>query len=205
MHITIPCGEWRLEGVLAERTDTDRAAVICHPHPLYGGNMNNPVVRAIEDGFQRAGLATLRFNFRGVGESTGSYGAGIGEADDLRAAAAWILDYTGAEALSVAGYSFGAMVVLRAGGGIAQADRLVAVAPPLSFFDLGGLNLGAMSKLFIVGDRDQYCDAGELARQLIDVPEPARSVVVAGADHFLFGYEAEIRAIVAESEAKEER
>src|SRR5512147_2564415 len=113
MHVTVASGDWQLEGILTESPGSRRAAVICHPHPLYGGNMNNPVVRALEAGLQDAGLATLRFNFRGVGESTGAYGGGVGEADDLRAAVTWMIENAGAQAVAVAGYSFGAMVVLR--------------------------------------------------------------------------------------------
>jgi alpha/beta superfamily hydrolase len=198
MHLVFPSAEWQLEGVLTESSGSTRGAVICHPHPLYGGNMNNPVVRAVEDGLQRAGYSTLRFNFRGTGESTGSYAGGVGEGDDLRAAVACMVDKTGVEQVAIAGYSFGAMVTLQAGPSIAAGSHLIVVAPPLSFFKLSDLKLGAVPKLFIVGDGDQYCDAAELVEQLSCVPEPKKSVVLGGADHFLYGHETAIRAAVAE-------
>ncbi len=198
MHLVFPSAEWQLECVLTETSGSMRAAVICHPHPLYGGNMNNPVVRAVEDGLQAAGYSTLRFNFRGTGESTGSYTGGPGECDDLRAAVACMIDKIGVGKVAVAGYSFGAMVTLQAGPSVPTVSHLIAVAPPLSFFKLRDLKLDAVPKLFIVGDRDQYCDAVELVEQLSSVPEPKKSVVFGGADHFLFGYESAIGAAVAE-------
>ena len=79
MHVTFPSADLTLEGHLTLPPGATRAGVICHPHPQYGGDMHNPVVGAIEAGLQRAGFATLRFNFRGVGRSTGAYDGGSGE------------------------------------------------------------------------------------------------------------------------------
>jgi alpha/beta superfamily hydrolase len=205
MHVVFASGERQLEGVLHAIPGSRRAGVVCHPHPLYGGNMNNPVVRAVEEGLQRAGYSTLRFNFRGTGESTGSYSGGIGEGDDLRAAGAYLLDKTGAEQVALAGYSFGAMVILQTGPSLPAMSRLVAVAPPLSFLNLGNLQLGRVPKLFIVGDQDQYCSANELADQLAGVPEPKKSVVLGGADHFLYRHETAIRAAVTDFAVQAER
>jgi alpha/beta superfamily hydrolase len=204
MNITFSSGEWQLEGVLEEANDSDRAAVICHPHPLYGGSMHNPVVRAVEAGVRKAGVTALRFNFRGVGDSTGAYGGGIGEADDLLAAVNWLIENERARRITAAGYSFGAMVILRAGATAAHVDRLIAVAPPLSFFDLGTLSTCTKPKLFIAGDRDQYCPITELNRQLTGVAEPKKSVIFDGADHFLYGHEAGITGAVAEFETTDE-
>lgn len=205
MHVVFPSDEWQLEGVLTAASPSRGAAVICHPHPLYGGNMNNPVVRALEEGLQRGGYSTLRFNFRGTGESTGTYAGGVGEGKDLHAAVGCLLERTGASEVVVAGYSFGAMVALQAGPSIPTTSRLIAVAPPLSFFSLAGLSLGAIPKLFIVGDQDQHCSATELIEQLSHVPEPKKSVVLGGADHFLFGQEPAIRDAVAEFVATDGR
>lgn len=198
MHVVFPSAEWQLEGVLTQVPGSRRGAVICHPHPLYGGNMNNPVVRALEESLQRAGRSTLRFNFRGTGESTGTFGGGVGECDDLRAAAAYLTESAAVDDLTGAGYSFGAMVALQGGSSLPAISTLIAVAPPLSLFKLTNLKLGAVRKLFIVGDGDQYCSAAELIDQLAGVTEPKKSVVLGGADHFLFGHEAAIREAVAE-------
>jgi alpha/beta superfamily hydrolase len=197
MHVIIPAGQWQLEGVLTESPRSERGAVICHPHPLYGGNMNNPVVRAVEEGLQRAGCSTLRFNFRGTGESTGSYGGGVGEGDDLRRRG--LLDrQDGCQGRCCS------RLLVRCDGDPANRSvdtndvALDRRRAPLSFFSLGSLQLGGVPKLFVVGDQDQYCSAAELVEQLGGVPEPKKSVILGGADHFLYGHEAAIRAAVAE-------
>ena len=108
-------GEERLEGMLREGAGKG-AAVICHPHPLYGGSMWNNVVDALESGFFQAGFTTLKFNFRGVGGSTGRYDGGAGEMRDAAAACLFLKEHTGrSEGLVLAGYSFGAWVCARAG------------------------------------------------------------------------------------------
>lgn len=160
--------------------------------------MGHPVVRALETGLQTAGLTTLRFNFRGVGESSGTYGGGNGEADDLRAAVAYLIATAGVGRVTVAGYSFGAMVILRAGPAMPEVERVIAVAPPLSFFDLKELSGCTKPKLFIVGDCDQYCKIDELDRQLALVGDPKQRRILAGADHFLYGDEPAIATAVAD-------
>jgi alpha/beta superfamily hydrolase len=169
---------------------------------LYGGNMNNPVVRALETGLQRAGRTTLRFNFRGAGGSTGAFAGGSGEADDLRAAVGHLIKTAGVKEVAVAGYSFGAMVTLRAAPALAEVDRFIAVAPPLSFFDLGELATCSKPKLFIAGDRDQYCSVTDVNRQLAVVGDPKQLRILAGADHFLYGDEPEIAAAAADFAAR---
>lgn len=197
MHVEFVSGDCRLEGVLTAASDPQGGAVICHPHPLYGGNMNNPIVRALESGLQRAERTTLRFNFRGVGESTGSYTGGSGEAEDLRAAVSHLTEAMEIERVTLAGYSFGAMVVLQAGPSLEVVDRLIAIAPPLSLFSLESLTACGKPKLFIVGDRDQYCDVAELDRQVAAMSEPKQQCVLSGADHFLLGHESDVAWAVA--------
>ena len=195
MTIAIPCGDLRLEGILQPGRGAG-VAVICHPHPQYGGDMHNPVVLALADGLQHAGCTTLRFNFRGVGRSTGHYGGGRGEQDDARAALEYLTAHTGAVHTIVAGYSFGAAVALAVGAAAAPVDALVAVAPPLAMSGLDGLGACTASKLFLVGDADQFCPVAALETALRRVPPPTQIRVLRGADHFLFGYEAEIAAAV---------
>src|SRR5262245_47291491 len=114
-RVIIRTHDLRLEGMLAVSSGAIAAVVICHPHPQYGGDMDNSIVRLVADHLQQAGVATLRFNFRGVGDSEGRYGAGVGEADDARAAVALLRERARVSQVTLAGYSFGAMVALRAG------------------------------------------------------------------------------------------
>jgi hypothetical protein len=158
--------------------------------------MDNPVVRTVEAALLQSDFATLRFNFRGTGRSTGAYGGGIGEQDDVRAAVAYLQEHSGVSFVTVTGYSFGAMVALQAGANLASVDRLIAVATPLAFIDLAFLAACRKPKLFIVGDRDQYCSIDELTRQLVNVPDPKTQCILAGADHFFYGQESAITAAI---------
>jgi uncharacterized protein len=151
--------------------------------------MHNGVIRVLADVFKAAGMVTLRFNFRGVGRSTGVYGGGIGEVDDAQAAARYARERSGATALTMVGYSFGAMVALHAGQALNDVERLIAVAPPLIFGDLSFLAGCEKEKVFIVGSSDQYCPVQLLREQLERLPDPKTTRVIAGADHFLFGHE----------------
>ena len=190
MRVTFSSGPLRLEGHLTLPAAATRGAVVCHPHPQYGGDMDNSVVIALARVLADTGHATLRFNFRGVGASDGSYAGGIGEAEDAYAAVSYVGERAGVQAVTLAGYSFGAMVALHAGVCLPAVDRLIAVAPPLSFFDLTGLAACTKDKLFIVGDADQYCGMAQLAQQLAHVAEPKTQRIISGADHSFLGHEA---------------
>jgi alpha/beta superfamily hydrolase len=125
-------GRLRLEGRLWLASGP-WATIITHPHPLYGGELDNPVVVALADAYQRLGYSTLRFNFRGVGASAGDYDDGRGERDDLRAAAAF-LDAAGKTVTDLAGYSFGAWINLGLDPPLpAGVRRQLLVAPPLAY------------------------------------------------------------------------
>jgi len=188
-------GDIRLQGILQLTSAGTPApgAVICHPHPMYGGAMDNNVVMAIARALQETGHSTLRFNFRGVGRSEGRYADGVGEIDDVRAA----LDFMREKAVSaqpslvLAGYSFGAWVsahALAAGDSIA---RLILVAPPTAMFDFSVLaaDTGERARHFVAGERDQFCDRNALQALFERLPEPKSMSVVPGADHFFFGLE----------------
>ena len=196
MRVTFASGTLELEGELHAPPGAAGAAVICHPHPLYGGNMQNDVVLAIDEGLRHTGFATLRFNFRGVGRSQGGYESGVGEQEDVRAAVDEILRRSGLSSCTLAGYSFGAMMVVQVGPLVSTAERLVLVAPPLSFGSLGALAACGKPKLFVVGDRDAYCKVTELESALANVAEPKTKRIVAGADHFFGGHDDEVRDAV---------
>jgi alpha/beta superfamily hydrolase len=160
--------------------------VICHPHPLYGGDMENPVVVRVQEVCVSLGLATLRFNFRGVGASTGVHGAGIGEQDDAAAALDLLAKSIGSAALAIAGYSFGSRIAALVAGRDARIRGIALVAPPLAMSDFGFLADTGAPTLVVAGTRDQYCPPEELARFAAARPW-MKTVEIEGADHFFFG------------------
>lgn len=177
----------RLEGRLTPG-DPNRAVVLCHPHPLYGGSMLTPVIMQVEQVFQEAGYATLAFNFRGVGGSEGAYGEGRAEVNDVRGALDFLAETLGGQpaAQAVAGYSFGSVV----GGRVAAAESRVrfyfGIAPPLALEDFGFLGAVASKVALIGGSRDQFGDSVKLKALVAGLP--GRSWVrVLDSDHFFAG------------------
>lgn len=195
-HVTFASGELTLEGLLKNPGGGAPAAVVCHPHPLYGGSMFNNVVDAMLLGLWEAGFATLRFNFRGVGSSEGEHDGGPGETDDGAAALEFILAQPGVSqgGAIMAGYSFGAMVALSAGYERTAAARIVAVALPIAMTD-ARVPAGAKKPLLLVsGDRDNYSPVAGLNDLQAKIGDSARLEIIAGADHFFGGREAELSA-----------
>jgi len=184
--IEVPTGP-ALEARLAWAEQARGALVVCHPHPLYGGDMDNPVVvRAVEVAAEK-GITTCRFNFRGVGRSTGAHAKGEGEQDDVKAALAWLERRLPAGSpLGLAGYSFGAWVSANvAASGISLA-ALCLIAPPLGMFDFAALAESNYELLIVAGTRDTYCPIAGL-RTLAERVPTARVETIEGADHFFFG------------------
>ena len=193
-------GGLTLDGRLAVPEGVAGGVALCHPHPLYGGDMENPVVIRAAEVCHEARLATLRFNFRGVGASTGAFDEGRGEQDDLRAAVAHLAGVLPRGApVAAAGYSFGATVTAR----VALRDALAGaalIAPPLSMpglADLGDLAGFDRPLLIVAGTADQYCPLDALDRLARAVP---RAMVrrLEGADHFFFGKLFPLGELVAE-------
>jgi hypothetical protein len=191
--VTFQSGELTLEGVL--HTPDGAAAplpglVVCHPHPQYGGDMRNNVVHALCRAAVARGIAALRFNFRGVGASQGAYDRARGEADDARAALAFLREQPeiDAERVGLAGYSFGAVVAagLAVGQPGTDVQALIAVSTPTSMVDLGPV-YGTPPALFISGDRDEYSDPLRLAEIVAALGPQAELVVLPGVDHFWWG------------------
>jgi len=186
--VSIPCGELKLEGLLARPDGSTGAAVVCHPHPLYGGSMYNNVVEAMLKALWRCGYATLRFNFRGVGGSTGEHTGGVGEGDDAKAALRFILAQPGlgkAGAI-MSGYSFGAAVAMRAGAEANEVETIAAVALPVGMGDFPQPTSNKKIVL-IAGDRDGYCPGPKIAEVARHCG--GRLKMIEGADHFFGGYE----------------
>jgi alpha/beta superfamily hydrolase len=158
--------------------------VLCHPHPLYGGDMDNPVVIRAAEVAQAAGYATLRFNFRGVGVSEGVHDKGQGEQDDVRAAIATLAARLPAgHPIGAIGYSFGAHAAARATRPGPAALGLIA--PPLGMYDWGFLGRDGGPLLLAAGTQDSYCPVETLRRLAETTLAEAR--VIEGADHFFFG------------------
>ncbi|MBM4275534.1 MAG: alpha/beta fold hydrolase [Deltaproteobacteria bacterium] len=182
---------------------TGGAVIITHPHSLYGGDMDNNVVRIAARAFQARGWATLRFNFRGVGESTGAYGEGRAEAEDVKAA----LDYVktrGPAPYLVAGYSFGAYAAAQALLAGLAADGAIFISPPVSFMPMPFLSRVPRVSLIIAGDQDYICPLAELQKLLSHGPHQAEFVVIPGADHFFGGHEAELYQVLLKAGGKKD-
>jgi len=202
--VFFPSGPLRLEGRLGLAPGPD-AVVVTHPHPLYGGDLDNPVVTALADVYRRRDYTTLRFNFRGVGASGGRYADGRGERDDVRAAVAFLAGM-GKTVTDLAGYSFGAWINLHLDPLPTSVRLQLAVAPPVEFLAFGAV--AAPDELVVVvGDRDPYAPLAAL-RKLVPTWHPAaRLHVLSGADHFCWNALDRLAALVdaalAESPGRE--
>jgi uncharacterized protein len=200
-QVTFRSGDLTLEGLIANPGGDARAAVVCHPHPLYGGSMYNNVVDAVLAAMWQAGYATLRFNFRGVGASEGEHDGGPGEVDDAVAAMAFLLAQPGVGKAGavMAGYSFGAMVAVSAGYERAEIARIVAVALPLAMADARILEGASKPVLLLSGDRDSYSPVAGLQALTSKIGAAARLEIIAGADHFFGGHEGELTRAIADA------
>jgi alpha/beta superfamily hydrolase len=175
-----------LEARLALPASPTAGVVICHPHPLYGGDMENPVVVRVQEVCAGLGLATLRFNFRGVGASGGVHGGGVGEQEDAAAALDTLAKAIGGGALAIAGYSFGARIAALVGGRDGRIGGVALIAPPLAMYDFGFLEDTRVPTLVVAGTRDQYCPPDDFARFTAGRPW-VTATAIEGADHFFFG------------------
>ena len=181
-----------LEGHLDAPATSVGAAIVCHPHPQYGGTMDNPVVVHVAATLRGAELATLRFNFRGVGQSDGRHGGGVDEVHDVEAAVGYMAERFPGIPITLSGYSFGAAVALRAGyQGLPGVTGIAAIAPPVSMVDLGFLGECEPPVCFVAGEADAFCPRAELEALAARVPR-ASVVWIAGADHFFAGSETRV-------------
>ena len=194
--LTIPNGDVVLEAelVLPDGDAPVPGVAVCHPHPQYGGDMRNNVVVAIIQGLLERGIAALRFNFRGAGRSTGTYSEGIGEQEDTLAAFAALREHEAIDPgrLAIAGYSFGANIALSLAPHLDDALGVAAVAPPLQGVSRPEVLSYAKPKLIVAGDRDSFAHADEVRAVVGRMEGEAHLRALAGADHFMGGYEDEI-------------
>ena len=190
----------KLEAVLWTPTGAapETAALVCHPHPVFGGTMHNKVVFQAAKALDSLGIAVLRFNFRGAGLSEGLHDRGVGEVDDVRAA----LDFLGEEfagaPLLVAGFSFGCWVGLRAGCEDARVEKLIGIGAPVNNSDFSYLRTCVKPKLFVHGSNDEHGDVEKVRQMVASLPGENEVVVVEGVDHFFTGKIEELGKAVRE-------
>jgi uncharacterized protein len=182
-----------LEAVVETPVDAAPEAfmVICHPHPLHGGTMTNKVVTTLARSAHEISVPTLRFNFRGVGASAGSFDEGRGETDDALAAVAWGRERWPAATLWLAGFSFGGFVALRASTApdAGSVGKLVTVAPALAnnFGTARDVRVPGCPWLIVQGDADDVVDASVVTQWSRELQPPPRLVTLAGVGHFFHG------------------
>jgi alpha/beta superfamily hydrolase len=195
-HVWFPAGAVQLEGML-RRGSGAKGVVVCHPHPLYGGDMHNPVVTTAAAAFAGAEFSSLRFNFRGTGASEGIYGGGNAEQEDVLGAASFLQQEAGADEVWLAGYSFGAFVVAHVPEGELPPGQRVLIAPPVQVMDFSSVGRIEGLRLVVVGSRDEIAPPGAIEPVLPTWNKGASLEVVQGADHFYTGLLHQLKAVLA--------
>lgn len=196
----------RLEALLnAGAPEATHAALVCHPHPLFGGTLHNKVVFHTMKALNSFGFPVLRFNFRGAGLSEGEHDQGIGEVEDARTALGW-LDTEYHLPLLFAGFSFGAAVGLQAACSDPRVRAAIAVGAPVvpvaeatetpRAYAYEFLQECTKPKLFVSGARDQFGPRAKLEALVASVPDPKKLVIIPGADHFFEGRLRELREAI---------
>jgi hypothetical protein len=180
--------------------DPTHAALVCHPHPLYGGTLHNKVVFHTMKALNNFGFPVLRFNFRGTGLSQGEHDHGRGEVNDVRTALDW-LEREFRQPIIFAGFSFGAAVGLRTAGPDPRVKALISLGTPVTplddrTYEYDFLRTCTKPKLFISGNRDQFGPRPQLERLVESVPEPKKLVLLEAADHFFEGRLRELREAI---------
>ena len=173
-------------------------AVICHPHPLHGGSLNNKVVHQLAKTFTGLGAACIRFNFRGVGESEGEFDEGRGELQDLLAVVAWAQARWPELPLWLGGFSFGGFIALQGAKQLAP-QRLVTVAPAINYFSDNSINLSGVSWLLIQGSADDIVPATLVTGWAAGLDHKPQLVLLEGADHFFHGRLNELKQAIVDN------
>jgi alpha/beta superfamily hydrolase len=196
-HLSIPGPAGNLEALLDSPPDADgtRTAVICHPHPLYGGTMTNKVVHMLAKSFNELGAVAVRFNYRGVGASVGTYDEGNGETEDAIAVLDWVSRRWPESRPWLGGFSFGGAVAIRAAARH-DVSRLVSVAPAIQRVAVDIAQLPRCPWLLVQGDADELVDAAEVQRWVQTLSVMPQLALLPGVDHFFHGRLNELRAVV---------
>jgi len=195
IFIAGPAG--KIETLTATPTETSKniVAIVCHPHPLFGGTMHNKVAYTLARAFKDLGLRTVRFNFRGVGHSEGSYGEGSAETEDLQAIMRWVQQTRPQDAIWLAGFSFGSYVATRAAA-VSEVSQLVTVAPPVESFDFTELATPSCPWLVVQGEEDEIVAPQAVYRWHATVQPTPRLIRIPKAGHFFHGQLIELREVL---------
>jgi hypothetical protein len=185
-HPTLAGPAGIIEAALHEREGRPHslAAVVCHPHPMYGGTLHNKVVHRVAATLHELGCEVLRFNFRGVGRSQGVFDNGEGELEDARAALDWTRAHYPGARLWVSGFSFGSWIAARLAAAESDVERMILVAPPVTKSSFAVLETATQPKLVIQGMADTVCRPAELERAFPTWAEPKHVEWVPDATHF---------------------
>src|SRR5437868_10337633 len=199
LHVNIPTPSGHLEGILKageEGSQANYVGLVCHPHPLYGGTMHNKVVFKTAQTLQTLGIPALRFNFRGVGHSTGTYDEGRGEMDDVRFALEFLSRRYSGLPVILAGFSFGSYVGMRVACVDDRVLAIIGLSVPARMFEGETLQGCQKPKLIIHGTEDEIAPYELTAKWFEQVPAPKSMVAVEGADHFFQDRLNEVEAII---------
>jgi alpha/beta superfamily hydrolase len=180
----------KLEAVLwTPHSDTppQSAALVCHPHPLFGGTLHNKVVYQAAKALDGLGMPVLRFNFRGAGMSEGHHDRGRGELDDVRSALAFLAEEFSGTPLLLAGFSFGCWVGLRVGCEDARVEKLIGIGAPVNNSDFSYLRNCGKPKLFVHGSNDEHGDVNKVREMVASLSGENELAVIEEVDHFFSG------------------
>ena len=201
-NLFIPVAHGRLEAIVKEpREQPPRGvALVLHPHPLGGGTMHNKVVFRAAAALNDAGLLSLRINFSGVGQSSGSHDEGRGELEDVRAGLDYLENNYPGLPLTLCGFSFGARVGLEVGITDPRVVNLISIGTPVNKYDFSFLKNCRKPILFVHGDRDEFGDVVRLKNLVSQLPSEASSElkIIAGADHFFADHLEELKRAISE-------
>jgi uncharacterized protein len=198
----------KLEAVLwTPQGDTPpkNTALICHPHPLFGGTLHNKVVYQAAKALDGLGMPVLRFNFRGAGLSEGKHDRGRGELDDVRTAVSFLVTEFPGTALLLAGFSFGCWVGLRVACGDPRVERLIGIGAPVNSSDFSYLQQCTKPKLFVHGSNDEHGDVRKVRAMVASLPGENDLVVVEGVDHFFTGKIEQLGAAISDGGERSQR
>lgn len=192
-RISFPCGNLNLEGILTQPSETKKhpAIIVCHPHPLHGGNMDNSVVSAVCNTLDQLDWVTLKFNFRGVGNSLGKHDNGIGEQNDVSAAIDYICSISSVDLNNVhlAGYSAGGAYLTPVGIKDKRIKSVVIISPPLTVYPFSELVRSLKPKYVICGNEDEFAPVDKLMSFCHNLTEYKECEIINGVDHFWSGLE----------------